>query len=311
MDKLKKIFLKLTTTKSVVTIVILVIIGSWLLHLGFSTNTKYYNSNSLDETGSYLAQNFVEDDIPRPVMMESKMMIPPNFEEEIDQGGDNTDRMIIKTANFEIETENPETTFENLRVYIKNKKGFIENSSINQYGYNKKSVYCTLRIPSDHYEEVRHYLNQLGYVKSQSEGSDDVTETYTDYTARLANLKAQEDRVRNMYDKAKEISDIISLESELTKLRDKIERLERQVKNLEKKSSFSTISVNLVPEIESEPVVTKEWNLSKVWKKTVNSLKTDLKWWFEQGVSTVVYSVIWLPILLIIFGIRKFLLRKK
>ena len=150
----------------------------------------------------------------------------------------------------------------------------------------------------------------MGYVKSQSENAEDITETYVDYKARLSNLKAQEDRVRNMYDKAKEITDIISIETELTKLRDKIERLERQMKNLEKKSDFSTISVNLIPELEAEPVVTKEWNFSKVWKRTINNLNTDLKWWFEQGVSVVVYSVIWLPILLIIFGIRKFLLKK-
>jgi len=295
--------------------VIVFTVGYWMMHLGVGVGTKHYSEfDGMIEKEEYFTQSIPEENVPDMVMVKAikrgESLTLPVFDDLVDQGSNKTNRMIIKTASFEIEIENPETTFGSLRTYIKINNGFIESSSVSQYGYNKKSVYLRLRVPSEKYEEIRDYLNNLGYVKSQSEGSDDVTETHIDYVARLANLKAQEDRVRNMYDRAKEISDVISLESELTKLRDKIERLERQVKNLEKQSSFSTITVSLVPELEDELVITKEWNVSKVWKKTVNALKTDLKWWFELVVSVSVYSIIWGPIFFVVWLIRRFLLRR-
>lgn len=219
------------------------------------------------------------------------------------------DRHIIWTASLEIEVENPEEVVEEIKTYIASLEGFVEKSNISEYTPETKQAYLTLRVPSEKFEEAISTLKNYGYVKEEQTEAEDVTETYTDKEARLANLKAQEETVRALYEEATTIEETLSIYRELENLRFEIEMLEKDLMELESQTTYATLRVHLIPEVTIEEFVSKEWNFVKSWKENVNNLFKSLQGLADLGIKFVVFGAIWGPILVIVLVI--YFIRKK
>lgn len=252
-----------------------------------------------------------------------------------DQGIPADSRMIIRTANLTVVVKEPEKTFDEVKQYVDSIKGFVEDASVSDANYNpppimydsygaptkeslntseaskQKQVSATIRVPSDKYDEAVAKFKSYGYVSSENMNGQDVTASYQDIADQLENLKAREAKVREFYAQAKNVEETMSIFKELEDLRFQIQNLETQQKGLQRQTSYSTIYLNLQPETRVEPFTSGEWNIGKIWNQAVNQMLVALRGLAEFGVKVVVYSVIWIPTLLVIWLIARLAKRYK
>lgn len=170
------------------------------------------------------------------------------------------DRMIIRSKTLRLEVESTAGTVDDIRALVADHGGTVTNLQVatdtDDYVYysNESGSYSsdalrgwvTVRVPADKLEAFFAAATKLGTVKYQSEASDDVTQEHVDMSARLANLRAEEERLREFFDAAKNVTEMLAIEQELARVRGEIESLDAQVKYLERQAAMATVTIELV-----------------------------------------------------------------
>jgi Flp pilus assembly protein TadB len=159
----------------------------------------------------------------------------------------------------------------------------------------------TIRVPADKYQDTLAKLRDLAMrVESENTNSQDVTEEFTDLQARKTNLEFTEAALQQLLEERQQVgktSDILEVYRELTDIRGQIEQIEGRMRYLANQSALSTITVDLIPDVLSQPVTVAGWEPRGVAKEAVQALITAL-----QGLSNlVIWLVIFVLPLLIIF----------
>jgi len=178
------------------------------------------------------------------------------------------DRMVIRTKTLRLEVQSTTDTLEDIRGLIKTHGGTIQDLQVATdtdewlYRYDEYGAatsdgaalrgWVTVRVPAASFEPFVDDVIGLGEVRFQAEDSEDVTQQHVDLSARLANLKAEEERLRTFFDSAKDVKDMLAIETELNRVRQEIESLDAQVTYLERQAAMATITIELT---EPQPVV--------------------------------------------------------
>ena len=174
-------------------------------------------------------------------------------------------RLLIKTADLELEAEDPEAAVDRITVIVESFGGYIARLSIS--GHERKSASMIVKVPEKFFYDALNEIRKVGRVIREDVNVRDVTEQHIDLEARLRNLRAEEEWLLAAVDKAKTVQDLIMLEKELWRVRGEIERIEAQLKNLERMATYSTISIWIkapekprpppspYPEIDFTPVI--------------------------------------------------------
>jgi len=175
------------------------------------------------------------------------------------------ERMLIKTADLEIESDDPEAAANKIIALIEGYGGYVARLSISDR--NGRSATMIVKVPEECFYEALNAIRKVGRVVREEINVKDVTEQHIDLEARLRNLKAEEEWLLAAVEKAKTVQDLIMIEKELWRVRGEIERIEAQLKNLERMVTYSTISIWIkapekpkpppspYPEIDFTPVI--------------------------------------------------------
>lgn len=179
-----------------------------------------------------------------------------------------SDRMVIRNKTLRLEVESTPDAVERIRALVKTHDGTIQDLQVatdtdewlyryDEYGYATGDGaalrgWVTVRVPADAFETFVDEAITLGEVRFQAEDTEDVTQQHVDLSARLANLRAEEERLRTFFDAAKDVKDMLAIESELNRVRQEIESLDAQVKFLERQAAMATVTLELT---EPRPVV--------------------------------------------------------
>lgn len=156
-----------------------------------------------------------------------------------------TDRKIIITARYEIETKNLANTIESFTDLITQVEGYIENSSIRE-----KSAAFVFRVPIKNLQTFTDFTKESGKVTYTSQQGKDVTIEYYDTESELNALRVQEGRLLDLLEKAENLDNILKLEEQLTNIRVRIEKLTTRLNELNNLISYATVQVDL-EEVES------------------------------------------------------------
>ncbi|WP_348824925.1 DUF4349 domain-containing protein [Flavobacterium aestuarii] len=186
------------------------------------------------------------------------------------------EKKIIRTGNLRFQTDNLETTYEQIKNAVKKGKAFIQNDS---QGKEYASIYrrITVRIPSDNFDSfIKDISNGVDYFDNKEINSQDVTEEYIDIDARLKAKKKLENRYLELLAKANKMSEMLAIEAQLSAIREEIEAKEGQLRYMQSQVSLSTVTIEFYKTIAEESGVTISYG-AKIW----NSIKSGF-----YGIST-------------------------
>jgi hypothetical protein len=215
------------------------------------------------------------------------------------------ERIIIRTADMGIVVVDTEDAMNTIAQMVNENGGWVVSSNVFQYSENAKTGNMSVRIPSDGFESFLEAVGRLAVeVTRVSTSGQDVTEEYVDVSARLENLEATADRVRSFLDETKNVEEALEVNRELSYLEGEIEAMKGRLQYLEQSAAFSMVTIDLTPDVLSQPLEVGGWQPQGVARSALETLIETLQTLINVGIWLVIYV---LPILLIV-GIPLWLL---
>ena len=210
------------------------------------------------------------------------------------------ERLIIRTADLNLIVADTEATMGAITEMVESNGGWVVNSSLYQYGENSKSGNITVRVPVEGFNSaITAMKNLAAEVTSETSSGQDVTEEFVDLSSRLGNLEATADRVRNFLDETRNVEEALAVNQELSRLESEIEVIKGRMQYLSQSAGFSTINVNLTPDIATQPLDPETWRPGVVVRESFETLVNAL-----QGIANfLIEVVIVLGPLALIFGL--------
>lgn len=145
----------------------------------------------------------------------------------------------------------------------------------------------TVRVPVDRYEDLLTRIGGVGTLRNQDITSQDVTGEFTDLESRLRHLRAQEAFYLGLLEEAEGVQDAIAVKQQLDGIQSEIERAQGRLDVLDDRTSYSTLTVQLV-EPGTSPVLTAAGDrptLSRYWAIARDGFVTVIGWILVASVS--------------------------
>ena len=173
-----------------------------------------------------------------------------------------TDRLVITNAAMDVRVDDLSAAVASIRSLTQQVGGSISQLTISDNSESPvpaasggsssgarltgpANASLTLRIPAKSLPDVQSKIAGLGKLVSQNSNESDVTQQHIDMVARLANLRAEEARLRALLNRAGSVSDLLSVERELSRVRGDIESMQAQLAYLEGQAAMATLTVSL------------------------------------------------------------------
>jgi hypothetical protein len=208
------------------------------------------------------------------------------------------ERIIIRTADMGIVVVDTEESMKTISQMVEENGGWVVSSSVFQYDENAKTGNMSVRIPSGGFDS---FLEAVGLMSVEvtriSTSGQDVTEEYVDVSARLDNLEATAERVRSFLDETKTVEEALEVNRELSQLEGEIEAMKGRLQYLEQSAAFSMVTIDLTPDILSQPIEVGGWQPQGVARSAVETLIDTMQTLIDIGIWLVIYV---LPLVLIV-----------
>jgi hypothetical protein len=222
-----------------------------------------------------------------------------------------TNRMVIQNSYLSLLVDNVKNTTKQILTYTTSQGGYMVNSSIDNPN-DTPTATVTIRIPSKNLDTILEYFRSLSIkVVSENLTGDDVTDQYTDLNARLATLNATKAKFQDIFNQAVKIQDILDVQRELINVQSQIDAVKGQQLYLSKSAEMAKVTLYLSTDEIALPYAPSEtWRPNVIFKLAVRSLISHAR---EIGTGLIwiaVYSVIWIPLLIIGFILKKKLDKK-
>jgi len=230
--------------------------------------------------------------------------------------------MIIKNGEIKLLVEDTDIAIDRATQAIGDMSGYIISSRVWYQAYydgkNYKYATITIGVPVDQFERTLSRLRGLAVeILDETASGEDVTNQFVDLQSQATNLEATRDRIKSFLDDAKTVDEALRINAELANVEAQIEQIKGQMNYLQDRSAYSTITVNfepVLPELIATPTPTP---IPNVWQpgETFNNAKKTVTIAYQGIVDFliwvfVVFVPIFVPPMLIIWGLWKFLTRK-
>lgn len=176
-------------------------------------------------------------------------------------------QQIIKESYLHFETQDLDKTYNQIKHFIIQNKGFVQDDKSNK-SYNTITRHLTIRIPTNNFQKtIDSISNHVAFFDTKRVSSKDVTEEFIDLEARLKAKQTLEKRYLELLSKAKNVKEILEIEKELSKIREEIEAKQGRLKYLTNKVALSTLNIEFYKHTAESSVTvsygTKMWNAVK------------------------------------------------
>jgi hypothetical protein len=218
-----------------------------------------------------------------------------------------SNRMVIRESNLSLLVKDVAKARDDIIAKAKEFGGYMVTSQTSNPG-ETKSATVVVRVTGDKLTTMLETLRGMAVkVVSEELSGTDVTDQYVDVEKRIAILEKTMAKFVSILDQAKEISDITNLNQQIIYIQDQIDSLKGSQMALAKNAELARVTIYLsTDEIALPYAPDSTWRPNVIFKLAVRGLVTDLRWFGEMGIWVAVYAVIWLPIVIAIYFIRKF-----
>lgn len=297
--------------------VLLLLLGGGLWLSGGTTNVypEVMRSQSVSSFSGYSekAMDMAMSDEAEPMFARSKQMIansimPPQAQAQGFDPDGLDDRKIIKNGSLQLEVENTEESLGLVSAELKAQKAYITHQNSWEIRRGTLAYNLTIRVPAGSLETLSKNLEKLGLKKSENYSTSDVTSQYRDTANRIKNLEVRRERLRELMGRETEnVSDVLEIDRELSRVQTDIDNYTSTQKRRDTDVTYSSLQLTLNPEPEIGDFSSPDWNLESSWKTAVNDFFFDAREIVNKIIRVVVYTPIWLPILLIFWGLKRWM----
>lgn len=232
---------------------------------------------------------------------------PPVFEDVVDT--DN--RLVIQNSSMSLLVSDVRKAGNEVVKFAEANGGFMVNASYNQ---PEESAFgtVTVRVSTDKLNDALSFYRGLAVkVTNENLQGTDVTEQYTDIEARLKTLDKTKAKFEEILDSATRVQDILQVQQNIINVQSQIDRLVGQRKSLEASASLTKMTVYLSTDELSLPYTPdNKFRPGVIFKLAVRSLVGSFYGLGERLIWLVVYSVLWIPALIIFKFAWKYLSKK-
>jgi hypothetical protein len=169
-----------------------------------------------------------------------------------DRGGGSaaqqSDRKRIKTAELRVRVEAFDPVRANLSAAVERHDGYVSQAEVRTEERGNESysdATIVYRVPAGNYAAFVETVRAQGAVEMETEDENDVTQRHADLEARLESLRAERDRLRELYEEANTTEDVLAVQRELAEVQREIETTEARLRTLESQVAYSTVTVHI------------------------------------------------------------------
>ncbi|KKR57308.1 MAG: hypothetical protein UU05_C0055G0003 [Candidatus Curtissbacteria bacterium GW2011_GWA1_40_47] len=239
-------------------------------------------------------------------MLPSTKLGLPDSSQEAPPTTTDSERMVVKNSNLSLLVNDVKATGEKIIDRAKSAGGYMVEASYNRPNESPFAT-ITVRIPENKLDETLNYFRSLAIkVTSERLLGKDVTDQYVDIEARIATLQKTKAKFEQILDKAVAVTEILQVQRELISIQSQIDSLVGQQKSLEQNANLSKVTAYLSTDELALPYTPdKAFRPQLVLKQAVRSLLGTMRSGANASIWVGVYSVIWVPLLVIIYIVRK------
>ena len=289
------------------TVVLFAIIGYFLYTgLGYSLFTRSVGTSLRSSADVYSTPEIM------PKMMGNYASSSPAFFNETAPQLDVENRKVVTNSNLSLVVSNVRSSVDAIQDEADKRGGYMVSNNVNTpEGLGSGNI--TIRVPSGQLRSMLNFLRNAA-VKVVSENIDgyDITDEFIDVEARLATLEKTKAIYEAMLSKAVNVDEIMRVQQAVLGTQDQIDSLKGRLQYLDATSRSSLITVYLsTDEFELPYTPDQPWRPSVVFKYAVRSLVGVAQTAGSTVIWIGVYSILWLPALVVVLFIRKRLQTKK
>ncbi len=212
-----------------------------------------------------------------------------------------TERMITRNANLTIVVTDPAQSIEDIGLMARTMEGYVVSSNVYVATYGEieaRAQYAsiTVRVPSDRLDVALALLKADAVeVRNESVSGQDITQEFIDNESRLRNLEAAEAQLLDIMETATDTENVLDVFNELTRIRGDIEVIRGRLQYLQQSADTSSISIELIPDVATQPIEVERWQLQGTFNKAVEALVATAQF--------LVRTLIWLAIYVLPLGL--------
>ena len=242
----------------------------------------------------------------------SKIGLPNIYpQEEYSPQPDVSNRLVIQESNASLLVKDVVDSRNKILAYTNASGGYMISSATES---PEEAPYATIsiRIPTDKLQAALDYFHSLSIkVVSENLVGRDVTDQYVDIDKRIATYEKTKVKYEQILDQATTISDITNLTREIINIQSQIDSLKGQQESLKQNASLARLTIYLSTDEIALPYAPSEtFRPAVIFKLAVRSLVGFLRDLATYVIWIGVYAVIWIPILILIMVIRKWMKKR-
>jgi hypothetical protein len=218
------------------------------------------------------------------------------------------DRLVIQESNMSLLVKDVVDTRNKILSHTESQGGYMINASTSNPMDAPTSV-ISIRIPAAGLQATLDYFHSLSVkVVSENLVGRDVTDQYVDIEARITQIQKTKTRLEAILNDATQISDITNLTQQILGYQSQIDSLIGQQQSLEKNAELAKLTIYLSTDEIALPYAPSEtFRPNVIFKLAVRSLVSTLRGIAEDVIWLAVYSVIWIPLLVIFLLVKRWL----
>lgn len=164
-----------------------------------------------------------------------------------------SDRKLVRSAEAEIVVARATDAIDAARGAVRKHGGTVADAQMSRDEAGRVQAMLRFAVPAERFDEFLADVRRLGDVRSEHEGTQDVTKEYFDRDSRLRAKRQTEEQLREILrTRTGKLSDVLEVERELDRVVGEIEGMEGEQRFTDRQVAYATLAVHLA---ERETIV--------------------------------------------------------
>jgi len=155
-------------------------------------------------------------------------------------------RKLIRNAEVELEIVSFDAAVQKITAFANEERGYVETTNSEKQANGKLRGTVVVKVIPENLDRFVQKIRDLGELKNQTLGTEDITKAYFDTDSRLKNARVMEQRLIDMLKKkSDDINDLLQVERELGRVREQTEQMQGELKYWDSQVQFATVTIQL------------------------------------------------------------------